>query len=574
MKSFKLICIVAMLAITTMLGFTSCSNDMEPQAPTREGMVDVIVSTSLPQELQSYALNSAEGGLKNLEGQNLTVRYIMEIYTKDSKTLVERKFAYRPLDSEKGDYRTASFETRLLASEYNFVFWADIVNEEKSLPYGGTLDGIDNTSYYANNYFISNTDETSDILYRPISAGSFEPGDLKTIYASRLGNPIKAISPEMYDGYSCTEFVDLRTEATTKSFTLKRPFAKLRIITTDADKLQASPDWSNTSAVVKSTAELPTVFNAVTGEAETREGITGYWNLYTIRAGKYSEETESQTDRTLGVFYFPKPAKSQNMKFAFGIYDDKGNSLAEDVILEVENVPLVANKLTTIKGNILSKNTVVTVEIKDEFEPSETTIEVNKEASSPEELIEALSGETQSITYTSPVTKENGLEIEFPSDTRSVAKYDEGNNAVLTIKIPNIENGAVITIKGGANVPKQLVLDTKGKCSLRVNAEKADILLLGEEYGILLYNCAMLCEDGCSIDSFLYADNNVAGFFYPSNSDFDRIILGADFSISNATCKKHKNGCDLITKINNWLSENQGETVWDYVGATATMSED
>ena len=96
------------------------------------------MTTSLPQALQSYAASSEESGLANLEGQDLQVRYIMEVYNKTTSTEpVVRKICYKPLVSG-GDYKTASFQTRLVAAQYNFVFWADIVKkvETKDLDYG------------------------------------------------------------------------------------------------------------------------------------------------------------------------------------------------------------------------------------------------------------------------------------------------------------------------------------------------------------------------------------------------------------------------------------------------------
>lgn len=570
MKSIKPIYYVMMLAIITMLGFTSCSNDLEPQAPTREGEVDIFVTTSLPQELQTYSTTSSEGGLKNLEGQNLTVRYIMEIYTKDSKTLVKRMFAYRPLDSNQGDYRSASFETRLLASEYNFVFWADIVKTATSIPYGQALSGLDASQYYANAYFFSNVDEESDILYRPIDNNATVVGDLKTIIASRVGAAAAPISSEMYDGYSCTELVDLRTEATSRSFVLKRPFAKLRIITTDADKLQANPDWSKTTAIVTQTTELPTVFNAVTGEAESQEGTYGYWELFTVKADTYSQENveNSGTDRTLGVFYFPKPAKSQNMSFKFGIYDSANNSLAENLTLSVENVPLVANKLTTIKGNLLSTNATVTIEIKDDFIGDESTIIVNKEAATPEELYEALSGESQAITYTSRVPKSEGLTLDFSNNTRSTSVYTPGNSAILKLNIPNIEDGAVITILGNGTMPKSIVLNTGSKCSLRVKANQAYIQLAGKSYGNIVYNCRVdqyYNDFEPTVDAFLIAEGDYrTSYFFPSNEDFDMLVLDSSFNLTSE-CDVHA-PCTLVDAIKKYISNNSGNNVFDFVG--------
>ena len=42
------------------IGLTSCSQEDMPDTPNREGMVDVVMTTSMPQELQSYGVSSAD----------------------------------------------------------------------------------------------------------------------------------------------------------------------------------------------------------------------------------------------------------------------------------------------------------------------------------------------------------------------------------------------------------------------------------------------------------------------------------------------------------------------------------
>lgn len=124
-------------AAAATLGLTSCSNELTPDQPMREGEVDFTITTSLPQALQSYAASSEESGLANLEGQDLQVRYIMEVYNKTTSTEpVVRKICYKPLVSG-GDYKTASFQTRLVAAQYNFVFLGG--HREKSRNEGSGL---------------------------------------------------------------------------------------------------------------------------------------------------------------------------------------------------------------------------------------------------------------------------------------------------------------------------------------------------------------------------------------------------------------------------------------------------
>lgn len=561
------------------LGLTSCSNEMTPDQPMREGMVDVVMTTSLPKGLQTYGVNSAEGGLKNLEDKGYSVRYIMEVYPKGSTTKVQRMIKYVPM-SEGGSYRTTSFETRLLASEYNFVFFADIVRKVNSYPYNepSRYPGL-TAPYYANRYFFSNTDESSDVLIRPTDVDRAVEGDLQTICASNgatdtFQNPYL----EMYDAYSCTEAVDLRTEPTTKSFTLKRPFAKLRLIATDADKLLATPDWSK-SRVDITVSDIPSGFNALTGASTTVDNPNrGYWNggIQALNSDVYSAENETAGIKTLSVFYLPVPAKSQNLTFSITVKDASGKVLAQSVKLEVNNVPLVGNKLTTIKGNLLSKNATFNVTIDDEFEKDDEGNIIDNEifvgeVSSEQELKAALTGGSDVIRYSGKVTKEQGLELDFTNLERTAPIYKEGNDATLSLTLSNVDEGAVITVKGGANSPKILQLNTNTKCSVRMDfPSTTTVALNGESFKYLVYNCPMKRVVKPSVDALFWVSSK-ANEFLPSNkTTFHSFALSEDFSLNTEACgNSHNNeSCSLLSTIQSWINSNSSKTVWDFVGDT------
>lgn len=567
---------IGCMAIVAM-GLTSCSQEDMPDSPNREGMVDVVMTTSMPQELQSYGVNSAEGGLKNLEDKGYSVRYIMEIYPKGSTTKVQRMIKYVPM-SEGGSYRTTSFETRLLASEYNFVFFADIVRQVNAYPYNdpNPYPGL-TTPYYANRYFFSNTDESSDVLIRPTDVNTAVAGDLQTICASiaatdTFQNPYL----EMYDAYSCSEAVDLRIEPTTQSFTLKRPFAKLRLITTDADKLLTTPDWSK-SRVDITVSDIPTGFNALTG-ASVNVADRGYWNggIQALNSDLYSNENEKASEKTISVFYLPVPANGQNLTFKMDIKDASGNYLAQRVSLEVQNVPLVGNKLTTIKGNLLSKNATFNVTIDDEFEKDDEGNIIDNEifvgeVSSEQELKAALTGGSDVITYSGKVTKEQGFELDFTNLERTAPIYKEGNDATLSLTLSNVAEGAVITVKGGANSPKVLQLNTNTKCSVRMDfPSTTTVALNGESFKYLVYNCPMTRKVKPSVDA-LFCVSSKANWFLPSNrTTFHRIALNEDFSLNAEACanaNSHENKeCNFFGNLQTWLNSNSGKTVWDFVG--------
>lgn len=561
---------IGCMAIVAM-GLTSCSQEDMPDTPTREGMVDVVMTTSLPQALQSYAASSAESGLANLEGQDLQVRYIMEVYNKTTSTKpVVRKICYKPLVSG-GDYKTASFQTRLVAAQYNFVFWADIVKkvETKDLDYGSiSYEGL-STPFYANRYFISNIDESSDILVHATSSDTYAAGSLQEISAANLGdNGLAHLTGEMYDGYTANEVIDLRSEPTGKSITLKRPFAKLRVITTDADVLKEQgidPSTINMSLLYGTT--IPSTYNALT---KASSGIANLNALYKNNA-IYDDETDPKV-KTVGVMYCLIPASVDNMELSLGV---KGSSIYDAISINVENVPLVANKLTTIKGNLFARNPKITINIDDEFEDDETIIDLTEhEVSSVDDLKNALTGKDQRVTFTSKVTKADGFELDFTNIARTTPLYAEGNSATLILNFNSIEEGAVITVKGGANSPKVLQLNTKSKCSVRMDfPATTTVALNGESFKYLVYNCPTKRIVKPSVDALFYVNNDIAAIFFPANVEtYHEIALTSEFNLDTEECANafsHTNGtCNFINTIQSWLNTNSGKTVWDFVGDT------
>lgn len=556
-------------AAAATLGLTSCSNEMTPDQPIREGMVDVVMTTSLPQALQSYAASSEESGLANLEGQDLQVRYIMEVYNKTTSTEpVVRKICYKPLVSG-GDYKTASFQTRLVAAQYNFVFWADIVKkvETKDLDYGSiSYEGL-STPFYANRYFISNIDESSDILVHATSSDTYAAGSLQEISAADLGdNGLAHLTGEMYDGYTANEVIDLRSEPTGKSITLKRPFAKLRVITTDADVLKEQgidPSTINMSLLYGTT--IPSTYNALT---KASSGIANLNALYKNNA-IYDDETDPKV-KTVGVMYCLIPASVDNMELSLGV---KGSSIYDAISINVENVPLVANKLTTIKGNLFARNPKITINIDDEFEDDETIIDLTEhEVSSVDDLKNALTGKDQRVTFTSKVTKADGFELDFTNVARTTPLYAEGNSATLILNFNSIEEGAVITVKGGANSPKVLQLNTKSKCSVRMDfPATTTVALNGESFKYLVYNCPTKRIVKPSVDALFYVNNDIAAIFFPANVEtYHEIALTSAFTLDTEECANafsHTNGtCNFINTIQSWLNTNSSKTVWDFVG--------
>lgn len=403
--------------------------------------------------------------------------------------------------------------------------------------------------------------EALEALYRPTDVNVSEKGDLKTIHSSGVGAAVSPVSSEMYDGYTCAKEVDLRVEPTTHSFTLKRPFAKLRVVATDkANELIMNPDWDKSLLKILPDCKIPNRFNALTGTATSDSNVGGgYWCSYYVTSGTY--DNENGDDHTIGVFYLPVSTSSYNLTFDMGITTGETATYNK---LSVENVPLVANKLTTIKGKILSKKTDVTITIEDPFVEPGIDVEVGKEASTVDALKAAMTGKDETITYTGKVTKDAGFELDFTNVARTNPVYAEGNTATLTLAFASIEDGAVLTFKGD-NAPKTLCIKTDTKCSLRINLPKTDINYDGSAYKYIVTNAGCKSyKTGATYEAMFKAGK--AGGFYSENDDFHLFEINSDFTVpDNMECKAaflHNGACELLSKLTS------GSSVWDFVGDT------
>lgn len=563
-----------MIAAAIMLVLASCSSEDTPLSPVREGEIDVVLTTSLPQSLQSYAISSDKSGLENLEGEEgLCVRYIMEVYPKTTSTEpIARKICYKPLISG-GDYKTASFQTRLVAAQYNFVFWADIVREVSTMENNSvdmTAVGL-SKPFYGNRYFLTNKENPEDgepVLVHATQADTYSAGTLQEISANvQADASVGHITGEMYDGYTANEVIDLRTEVPNKSILLKRPFAKLRVITTDAD-VMAQQDINPADIIMTLfyNSTIPSTYNALTKSSSGSANLNALYKNNAI----YEAENENTKEKTVGVMYCLPPASVDELTLNFSVY---GSDIYSGIPVNAGMVPLVANNLTTIKGNLFSKNPKITIEIKDEFEGDETIIDLTEhEASSVDDLKNALTGKDQRVTFTNKVTKADGFELDFTNIARTTPVYAEGNNATLTLTFASIEEGAVLTFKG-TNAPKNLRIKTDTKCSLRINLASSDVYYDGASYKYIVTNsgCAGR-KDGLQYD-VLFGAAPGDRFFPASYTNAHQFKINEDFTLpSDLKCvfvSRHENKtCAFIETLQNWMNSNSGKTVWDFVGDT------
>ena len=169
------------------LGLASCQTEPEGLNVNVGGEQDTYVTVSLPETTRA---NSALGAFDNVvASDNYTIRYIFQVFYEGRESGAERQVVYT-------DDKSVSFPVRLVPGRaYSFVAWADVVKESERGDWHYNTSDLKNITF---NGDWNAMDETRDAFT-----------DVETVV---YGN-------------------------TPINLELKRPFAKLRVITTDMKAL-------------------------------------------------------------------------------------------------------------------------------------------------------------------------------------------------------------------------------------------------------------------------------------------------------------------------------------------------
>lgn len=268
------------------------------------------------------------------------LRYILEVYSAEDDG-TGANIARERLYSFKDEYEPTEFQVRLVPNRtYKFVVWADFVLHTTA------ADGdFDNDDLYYN---------TTDL--RAISA--ITTGDWNAMNEAR-------------DAYFVSQNLDIKKDVAQK-LTLKRPLAKIRVVTTDKEH------WSKYSQpsrveVKYYESELSNVFNAVNGQIDTTKPLQKL-TYDVVYADAESQYNETGTHKTLFADYlFVKPAADGQtpIHFTMDVYEGANNDVlvrSNDFCTEI---PIKRNHLTTIYGDILTTMSDITVGINDNFDLEE-----------------------------------------------------------------------------------------------------------------------------------------------------------------------------------------------------------
>lgn len=319
------------------LGLAACQTDPSDLDVNFDGTTTVCLT--LPEDAITRAggSESAKSGLANNPGS--WVRFKMQIFDANNNASSEEFVKWVQDDNDTSTPFSVTFPVQLVPGRaYTFVAWADIV------------------------------------------AGD---GDVSPYYDTTNLNDIKLIGEwnamdEARDAFTDKCVIDNYAGTSSINLNLKRPFAKVRVIATDLEKV-TNLGLTPTKATVRYT-EVAASYNALTQKVLTTAAKAH--EEYTI--AEYTNDN-SDTQMVLYTDYIFANNEQGAVSFTIETFDQNDQTIKLTTFNT--DIAVKRNMLTTIKGDIMttSNNITVKVENPDEFANGEHEIVV-KEANSASEL--------------------------------------------------------------------------------------------------------------------------------------------------------------------------------------------
>lgn len=288
--------IYALLCSTLMLASCSLDEPAAPDATTVEASFSVYVADAIPTR-GSDALNSALGGAQNLGADKLN--YILALYeVADNNTLILSDFC-QISDTDGDGERFSPMVT--LGKTYTMVALA----------------------HFGDKRNITDADKADYLKAMPI-AGVF--------------------NDEAEDFYVATKTARFTADNLHHALTLKRPYAKLRIVATDY------PDAATISKVSINygTNTLFNRFDALTQQFSLDDAVSP-----TLRASQYID-ADGATAKTIVADYFPVNANADTYLQAFTVTVTLNDNSHSQFSRTFSDIPLRRNALTTLSGAFFS----------------------------------------------------------------------------------------------------------------------------------------------------------------------------------------------------------------------------
>ena len=507
------------------LGLASCQTEPEGLDVNVGGAVDTTITVSIP-ETETRA-NSAVGAFANeiLDGE-LTMRYIMKIYDQNNRPSDATYVAY-------SDEANVAFDVRLVPNRhYKFVVWADVVEEQ------GKVDGV----YSA-----------EDDIYYKTNNGDNGTIDLRNI--TIIDSEWNAMNEERdaFTGVYNTEVEDDKSAYTGSkhiNITLTRPFAKLRVVTTDMVELRnlgIIPAY----ATVEYDTEYRNAFDALAGKAkDAGSDKKAHTTVFAIKdyTDFANDPVKKDTHKVLFTDYF-FANEGDAVSFVLNVYEDAaGQNLIKSNDFNTD-IAVNRNYLTTIQGNVLTDGNNIEVKVEDAFENVDNngnTTDPNydyKTISSDNEFLAALKTPGKYIVI-------SDLRVAKAGDTVNTLATRAANGKTILINL----NGKTITVDNQSNS----ALVTLGNDDTLIFAGEGDIVAapdsknkLVDGGNVVVTGAAEVDEDAATvvagIEALKYILANGGEFTLTKDIESDEVLLvsatepvvinGANFSLTTTATR-------------------------------------
>lgn len=383
--------------VALVLGLASCQNDPEGLNVSMGGEVLTTVNVGIPEsETRAGGVNSAQGAITNIDlaGTDYTLRYIFQVFDENGTASKDKQVKF-------SDDTDVAFDVRLVPDrDYTFVVWADVVTAEADVD--NHYDTSDLTNVTLKGEWVA-MDETRDAFTGTLLVKDFNGSQGITV-------------------------------------NLTRPFAKLRVITTDMVALN-NLGIVPTTATVEYKVQHYNAFNALAGSVigDSKNRNIKHEN-FSIKS--YGEDVQHGADMTLFTDYF-FAKEGDVVKFEFNVYDQnndliKFNNFNTDIAVN-------RNYLTTIKGNVLTDGNNIKVEVENggEFGGNENWPDENAEQLAYAAMFGGEVTLTEDITLTQPLEIAEGANVVINLGDKTITgTFAKGSGAI-------IENNGILNIVGG-----------------------------------------------------------------------------------------------------------------------------
>ena len=489
--------LLALLALV--LGVVSCQTEPEGLDVNVGGEQEVMLTVSLPETTRA---TSAQGfDLNTLSTTNYSLRYILEVYYGEN---CQRHVLV-------SDNTSVAFPVRLAPGrDYTFAVWADIVEGDSQADrYYNTQNGLDEITIIDSEWDAMDESRDAFTAKKSVSAENFT-----------------ASAIEMH---------------------LKRPFAKLRVVATDYKDV-VELGLKPARATVAYSQDMPRKFDARNGVASDASLKSHDFSYPVIPV--YDDATG---EFTLFADYIFAPA-ANTAKFELSVYAEGNDNLIKSTSFNTD-IYVAANKLTTIKGNVLTTGTNISIDIKDNgiFDEEENLPVVTTAQHLQQVINDIVDGTSETIviggnidlsaaslltrvgepTYGLIIPEKKEVILDLNGFTISQTKAQ-------TSAYSMVENRGTLTIKDSSEAKS-------GKLSYTDNGQG------GEYVSNTLHNSGVLTIEAGTIENNSSSEVASNGYPHPINNSGTLTINGGTFT-NNANYSSMRIWCttddDTIVTIN------------------------